>query len=277
MMARSVSSANRINHRQTSLALLCLSAFPAEFQHLDLEPASELTDAKRLQPILHRFAERASCDPEGAASNCRLHRRAISALGRFAKRILDLLLASIAILLLWPLMLMIAVAVRLESQGAAIYPSLRVGKRGMLFACYKFRTMIPGASLLRQRLLHLNQRRGPFFKMADDPRVTRLGRFLRKYSLDELPQLWNVLKGDMSLVGPRPHPLEDVEQYRLGHELRLEVKPGLTGLWQVTARANPSFETCMLLDVGYIRHWSLLLDFKILLRTIPAVLAGEGQ
>jgi len=113
--------------------------------------------------------------------------------------------------------------------------------------------------------------------MADDPRVTRLGRFLRKCSLDELPQLWNVLKGDMSLVGPRPHPLEDVAWYKPGHEERLEVTPGITGLWQVTARRNPSFETCMLLDVGYIRNWSLLLDCEILLRTILVVLAREGQ
>jgi lipopolysaccharide/colanic/teichoic acid biosynthesis glycosyltransferase len=123
----------------------------------------------------------------------------------------------------------------------------------------------------------LNERRGPFFKIANDPRVTPLGRFLRKYSLDELPQFWNVLMGDMSLVGPRPHPLEDVAHYSAGHEQRLEVVPGMTGLWQVTARENPSFDTCMVLDVAYIRHWSLLLDFKILLRTIPAVLAGKGQ
>ncbi len=163
----------------------------------------------------------------------------------FAKRILDYLVASITILLLWPLMLVIAVAVKLESRGPVIYRSLRVGKIGAPLACYKFRTMIPGASLLRQRLLHLSERRGPFFKMANDPRVTRLGRFLRKYSLDELPQLWNVLKGDMSLVGPRPHPLDDVALYRPEHHSRLEVKPGLTGLWQVTARANPSFATCL--------------------------------
>ena len=137
--------------------------------------------------------------------------------------------------------------------------------------------MVPGADELRQKLNHLNQRRGPFFKIANDPRVTRLGRFLRKFSLDELPQLWNVLKGDMSLVGPRPHPLEDVAQYAPGHEQRLEVTPGITGLWQVTARRNPSFEICMLLDVDYMRNWSLCLDCKILLRTIPVVFAGEGQ
>ena len=226
---------------------------------------------------LATYASPASCDHANAASGWELQEEPIPFLGRFFKRFLDLLLASIALVLLWPLMLVIAIAVSLESpRGPVIFASLRVGKRGVLFSCYKFRTMIPGANGLRRKLRHLNQRRGPFFKIADDPRVTRLGRFLRKYSLDELPQLWNVLKGDMSLVGPRPHPVEDVAQYGPGHEQRLEVTPGITGLWQITARQDPSFETCMLLDVGYIRRWSLLLDFKILLRTIPAVLAGEG-
>jgi lipopolysaccharide/colanic/teichoic acid biosynthesis glycosyltransferase len=198
-------------------------------------------------------------------------------LGRFAKWILDLLVASITILLLRPLMLAIAVAVKLESRGPVVYRSLRVGKGGTLFVCYKFRTMIPAANQLRKKLCHLNQRRGPFFKIADDPRVTRLGRFLRKYSLDELPQLWNVIKGEMSLVGPRPHPPKDVEPYGPAHERRLEVKPGMTGLWQVTACTNPSFEACMLSDLSYIEKWSLLLDCMILMKTIPAVFAGEGQ
>ena len=205
-------------------------------------------------------------------------RRAESAicLGLFLKRIMDIVLSTMVLVLLWPLLLMIAIAIKLESPGPVIYPSLRVGKKGRRFVCYKFRTMVSGADELKDNLRRLNQRRGPFFKIADDPRVTRLGRFLRKYSLDELPQFWNVLKGDMSLVGPRPHPLDDVERYSPWHHGRLDVKPGLTGLWQVTARANPSFETCMVLDLGYIRSWSLLLDCRILMMTIPAVLAGEG-
>lgn len=204
-------------------------------------------------------------------------RQAIPLPGLLVKRVLDVLLASTGLILLWPALFLIAVAVKLESAGSAIYPSLRAGKDGVRFVCYKFRTMVAGANDARENLRPLNQREGPFFKIADDPRVTKLGRFLRRYSLDELPQLWNVLKGEMSLVGPRPHPVEDIQHYRLEHYRRLLVKPGMTGLWQVTARDNPSFETCMLLDLGYIRQWSVLLDWKILMRTIPAVLAGDGR
>src|SRR6185437_6211865 len=123
---------------------------------------------------------------------------------------------------------------------------------------------------------HLNERRGPFFKIRNDPRITNVGRLLRKYSLDELPQLWNVLKGDMSLVGPRPHTMDDYSQYKVDQLRRLEVRPGLTGLWQVTARQDPSFETTMRLDGYYIDHWNFWLDLKLLFRTLPAVLRGGG-
>jgi len=204
------------------------------------------------------------------------HARPILIAGLFAKRIMDLLLSAIALLFLWPLMLAIALAVRLESSGPVLYGSLRAGEKGQKFVCYKFRTMVDKADELKGLLRRFNEREDPFFKIADDPRVTRLGRFLRKYSLDELPQFWNVLKGDMSLVGPRPHPLDDYARYRPEDHRRLEVKPGITGLWQVIERRNPSFETCMALDLEYVKHWSLVLDCKILLWTIPAVLTGEG-
>jgi lipopolysaccharide/colanic/teichoic acid biosynthesis glycosyltransferase len=193
------------------------------------------------------------------------------------KRIMDLLLSAIALLLLWPLLLVIALIIKLESPGPAIYPSIRAGKKGQTFVCHKFRTMVNGADGLKNSLRYFNERQDPFFKIADDPRVTRLGHFLRKYSLDELPQFWNVLKGDMSLVGPRPHPVDDYVRYRSNDHRRLDVKPGITGLWQVIARTNPSFERCMTLDLEYMKHWSLLLDFKILMRTVPAVFAGEGS
>ena len=195
----------------------------------------------------------------------------------FIKRIMDLLLSAIAVLLLWPLLLAIALAVKLESTGPVIYASLRAGKKGQKFVCYKFRTMVDGADELKNSLRRFNERKDPFFKIADDPRVTRLGRFLRKYSFDELPQLWNVLRADMSLVGPRPHPVDDYARYRPEDHRRLDVKPGMTGLWQVIARRNPSFEMCMTLDLEYMKRWSLLLDCKILLWTIPAVLSGDGK
>ena len=201
----------------------------------------------------------------------------ITGMGSFLKRMMDVFLSSLAFLFLWPLMVVIAIAVKLESPGPVIYRSLRVGKYGREFDCLKFRTMTAGSDGLKENLRRLNQRRGPFFKIADDPRVTRLGRFLRKYSLDELPQFWNVLKGDMSLVGPRPHPVDDYARYQPADHRRLDVKPGITGLWQVIARTDPSFETCMRLDLEYMKRWSLSLDCKILLHTVPAVFAGEGQ
>ena len=201
----------------------------------------------------------------------------VTGMERSLKRIVDVFVSSLALLFLWPLMLVIGIVIKLESHGPAIYRSLRLGKFGREFDCFKFRTMIAGSDGLKENLRRLNQRRGPFFKIADDPRVTRLGRFLRKYSLDELPQLWNVLKGDMSLVGPRPHPVEDCARYSSEDCRRLNVKPGITGLWQVMARSNPSFEICMMLDLAYIEKWSFFLDCRILLKTIPAVLVGDGQ
>jgi lipopolysaccharide/colanic/teichoic acid biosynthesis glycosyltransferase len=197
--------------------------------------------------------------------------------GLILKRIVDISFSVIALVLLWPLLLVIALAIKLESPGSVIYPSLRAGKNGQPFFCYKFRTMFEGADALKDSLRRFNERRDPFFKIANDPRVTRLGRFLRMYSLDELPQFWNVLKGDMSLVGPRPHPVDDYARYRPEDHRRLDVKPGITGLWQVAARTNSSFETCMTLDLEYIRSWNLLLDLKILMRTVPTVLSGDGQ
>jgi len=137
--------------------------------------------------------------------------------------------------------------------------------------------MSANAEEMKNSLRHRNERQGPCFKIKDDPRITRLGKFLRRYSLDELPQLWNVLKGDMSLVGPRPHPLDDFEQYSLDHLSRLDVKPGITGLWQVMARRNPSFEANMQLDLEYIENWNLLLDVKILMKTVPEILRASGS
>ena len=206
-----------------------------------------------------------------------LHWEPIPALGLFAKKVLDVSVASVLLAALSPLLLLISILIRVDSPGPSLYRSQRVGRKGRIFVCYKFRTMVANADVLKKKLIHLNERRGPFFKIRNDPRVTLAGKFLRKYSLDELPQLWNVLKGDMSLVGPRPHTMDDYSQYRVDQLRRLEVRPGLTGLWQVTARQDPSFETTMRLDRHYIDHWNFRLDLKVLLRTIPAVLRGDGS
>jgi exopolysaccharide biosynthesis polyprenyl glycosylphosphotransferase len=200
----------------------------------------------------------------------------IPAVGLMTKRFLDLVLAGAALLVTAPLFAVIGVLIKLDSAGPVFYASKRVGLKGRKFNCYKFRTMIEDADRHKQSLRDSNERNGPFFKLANDPRVTRTGRWLRKSSLDELPQLINVLRGEMSLVGPRPHPVDDYELYSIEHLRRLDVSPGLTGLWQVTARKDPSFETNMALDLEYIENWSLGLDLKILVKTVPAVFRAEG-
>jgi|HubBroStandDraft_1064217.scaffolds.fasta_scaffold00849_3 exopolysaccharide biosynthesis polyprenyl glycosylphosphotransferase len=205
-----------------------------------------------------------------------IHWRSMPTLGLFAKSVFDIFFSVAALVLCSPVLGVLAVWVKLDSPGMMFYRSRRVGKKGRVFTCYKLRTMVRNADDLKESLRHRNEREGPFFKIEDDPRITRPGRFLRKYSLDELPQLWNVLKGDMSLVGPRPHPLDDYQQYDLDHLRRLEVKPGVTGLWQVTARQDPSFDASMRLDLEYIDGWSFLIDMGILYKTLWVVLRGEG-
>lgn len=195
----------------------------------------------------------------------------------FLKRVLDITVSGAVLLVSAPLLAALALWVKVDSPGPVFYRSPRVGKKGRIFTCHKLRTMIRDADLLKDSLRHRNERKGPFFKIAQDPRITRAGRILRKYSLDELPQLWNVLKGDMSLVGPRPHPVDDYAKYDLEHLRRLDVKPGVTGLWQVTARQDPSFETNLRLDLEYIDRWDLLLDFKILVKTAAVAFSGTGQ
>jgi exopolysaccharide biosynthesis polyprenyl glycosylphosphotransferase len=197
-------------------------------------------------------------------------------LGLFVKRIVDAVFAGATLALTAPLLIIIALVIKLESPGPILYQAERAGFKGRRFRCYKFRTMDLGADKAKDQLRMHNERQGPFFKMADDPRITRAGRWLRRYSLDELPQLWNVVRGEMSLVGPRPHPLDDFERYDLGDLQRLGVSPGLTGLWQVTARRDPSFERGLALDLEYIRSWSLWGDFRILWQTVSVVLRGSG-
>ena len=195
---------------------------------------------------------------------------------RFVKRLFDLVLVVSTAPLTLPLMGLIALMIALQSPGApVIFAQMRTGKDGRRFPLYKFRTMVPEAEKMKRRLLHLNERGWPDFKISDDPRVTRLGRFLRRSSLDELPQLFNVLKGDMSLVGPRPTSFH-ADSYKNWHMERLKVLPGLTGLWQVTGRGDIDFDERVRLDLAYVRHRSFTLDILILLRTVVTVLRREG-
>lgn len=192
------------------------------------------------------------------------------------KRAVDVFGATVALALFAIPMMLIALLIKVTSKGPVLFEQRRCGRNHHTFGMLKFRTMVPNAEKLKADLVHLNEVDGPAFKIKNDPRVTRLGRFLRKYSLDELPQLINVLRGDMSLVGPRPPIPAEVEKYEWWQRRRLSMRPGLTCLWQVSGRNGIGFEEWMLLDLAYIDNWSLRLDAGLLLRTIPAVLRGRG-
>jgi exopolysaccharide biosynthesis polyprenyl glycosylphosphotransferase len=241
-------------------------------------------EARKLRMDLHVVPElygglgwRAPLYSIGGFPLLKLYSEPIPVVGLAMKRVLDVVMSSVGLVLASPVLVIAALWIRLSSAGPAIYAAPRVGKKGKKFKCYKLRTMIEGADASKEKLRETNERNGPFFKMQNDPRVTGPGRWLRKFSIDELPQLVNVLLGAMSLVGPRPHPIDDYERYTLEDLRRLDVKPGITGLWQVTARSDPSFVTNIALDLEYIANWSLRLDAKILLRTIPAVLRANGD
>jgi len=206
-----------------------------------------------------------------------LHERPRRTVALLLKRGIDVAISAAGLAVFSAVFLVVAIAVMLSSPGSVIYASERVGRKGRNFRCYKFRTMVANAEAQKASLQSLNQRDQVLFKIANDPRVTRVGRFLRKYSLDELPQLWNVLKGDMSLVGPRPPLASEVRQYEFEHLRRLDALPGITGLWQVEERSNPSFARYISLDTDYVEHWSPWLDARILLKTVAVVLAGTGQ
>jgi exopolysaccharide biosynthesis polyprenyl glycosylphosphotransferase len=192
------------------------------------------------------------------------------------KRVFDIVFSFCVLVAMVPVFLVVALAVKLDSPGSVFYLSDRIGKRGRTFRCVKFRTMVADAEERKADLMHMNERDGVLFKVSNDPRVTRLGRWMRKYSIDELPQFWNVLRGEMSVVGPRPPLGDEVKEYNLSHLRRLEVTPGITGLWQVQGRQDPSFSSYVSLDVTYIDTWSIWLDFKIILRTVAVVFAGTG-
>ena len=234
-------------------------------------------DVRVVPDLYDNLASRSPIEYLGPFLTISVHQRVIPFHGLLLKRILDLIGSAAALIFLSPLLLAIICAVRFSSHGPVFYGSARIGKKGKIFTCYKFRTMVADADTLKDSLRQMNERDGVLFKIAEDPRITRLGCILRKYSLDELPQLWNVLKGDMSLVGPRPPIPGEFSQYAIEHFRRLEAVPGITGLWQVTARQSSSFDEYIKLDLHYIENWSLWLDIKLLFMTIGVVLAGTGR
>jgi exopolysaccharide biosynthesis polyprenyl glycosylphosphotransferase len=242
-----------------------------------VEQAREASVDIRVVPDLYDgLAWNSTVEYIGQFPTIPLHRGEVPVLGMVMKRLLDIAVSSAALVLLSPVLLAIAIAVRTDSPGPIFYASERIGKKGRVFGCLKFRTMVPDAERRRAEILHMNERDSVLFKISNDPRITGTGRFLRKYSLDELPQLINVLRGDMSLVGPRPPIASEVKRYELNHLRRLDVTPGVTGLWQVQARQDPSFDSYISLDTAYIENWSLWLDIKILIRTIGVVVSGTG-
>lgn len=193
------------------------------------------------------------------------------------KRLMDIVLSFLFIVLIFPFFIIIALAIVIDSKGPIFFKQMRVTKHGKIFKCLKFRSMIVNAEELKGTIAHLDEKKdGPIFKIKNDPRITRIGRFLRKYSLDELPQFINVLVGDMSIVGPRPPIPKEVEEYSQKQLERLKVKQGITGLWQVSGRSELSFQEMVNLDIFYIEHWTLWLDIKIILKTIPAILSSKG-
>ncbi len=192
------------------------------------------------------------------------------------KRVTDILLSLCVLILNVPLFILIAIVIKLTSKGPVFFKQERCGLNGRMFNVLKFRTMVEEAETLKEDMESLNEVSGPVFKIKKDPRVTAIGRYLRKFSLDELPQFINVLKGNMSIVGPRPPIPSEVERYDFWHRRRLSMKPGITCLWQVNGRNRIAFEDWMRLDLDYIDRWSLALDMKIILKTIPAVLRGSG-
>jgi exopolysaccharide biosynthesis polyprenyl glycosylphosphotransferase len=242
----------------------------------------------RIAPSLFNFLPRKTeVDQIGALPMITLFRSPLSSAARIIKRTSDLIIAAIASLLLSPFWLLFALLIKLDSKGPVFYKQERVGMDGRVFLFYKFRTMRPNADDASHREFQRSYIAGqpevkpgsdgrPVYKLQTDPRITRVGRWLRRLSLDELPQLLNVLRGDMSVVGPRPPIPYEVESYELWHRKRLDMKPGMTGLWQVSGRNRLPFEEMVRLDLFYIENWSLLLDLKIILRTLPVMLRGDA-
>ena len=200
----------------------------------------------------------------------------ISVFYEAAKRVMDIILSFIGLVLLSPILLLVSLFIKIDSKGPIFFKQKRIGINGTEFEMFKFRSMVVNAEELKAKLAEKNEMSGPMFKIADDPRITKVGRFIRKTSIDELPQLWNVIKGDMSLVGPRPSLPKEVAQFEPWMRKRFEVKPGLTCFWQVGGRNNIDFEEWMKLDIKYVKERSLLLDAKLIFKTFFVLFGDEN-
>ena len=266
-----------IEERHVGLVLVAATAFEAgRLNRLFWELQSMDVDLQITSGTLDLMASRMIIQSVAGVPLLYVRRTGMDRTQRTLKRAIDVLGAFFGLILLSPLLAFIALWVKKDSDGGAFFKQVRVGREGRLFTCWKFRTMVKDAEQKRAELEHLSEGPGLLFKLKEDPRVTKAGKFLRRYSLDELPQLWNVLRGDMSLVGPRPAIPVEVEQYDDWVRNRLQVKPGLTGLWQVSGRTDTSFSDYVRYDLFYIQNWSLSLDLWILWRTLRAVLTAEG-
>jgi len=272
-----ISELRTIKSKQFLEAIVIAEFYPYD-NTLDLvRNASEIgIDVLSITGYYDELSANPSVEYMGVFPVSPLFRHTSHSVGLFFKRLLDIAVSTTGLLIAALPMLLIAVVIKMDSRGSALYVSERIGRWGKPFKCFKFRTMTLNAEALQNDLISRNERDGILFKLRNDPRVTRVGRLLRKYSLDELPQLLNVLRGEMSLVGPRPSIPPEVAKFAPEHLHRLAVLPGLTGLWQVKARQDSSFGKYISLDMTYVRNWSLWLDLKILFWTVDVVLRGTG-
>jgi exopolysaccharide biosynthesis polyprenyl glycosylphosphotransferase len=266
-----------IEEQHVGLVLVAATAFEAgRLNRLFWELQSMDVDLQITSGTLDLMASRMIIQSVAGVPLLYVRRTGMDRTQRTLKRAIDVLGSFFGLILLSPLLLFIGLWIKKDSEGGAFFKQVRVGREGRLFKCWKFRTMVKDAEEKRAELEHLSEGPGLLFKLKEDPRITKAGGFLRRYSLDELPQLWNVLRGDMSLVGPRPALPAEVEQYDDWVRNRLQVKPGLTGLWQVSGRTETSFSDYVRYDLFYIQNWSLSLDLWVLWRTLRAVLTAEG-
>ncbi|MFP5298550.1 MAG: sugar transferase [Actinomycetota bacterium] len=266
-----------ITERNANLVLVAATAFDAtQLNRLFWELQDTDVDLQITSGTIDLMASRMIVQSVAGVPLLYVRRTGMNRAQLFLKRSLDIFGSLFGLIFLSPFLAAIALWIRKDSEGGAFFGQVRVGRDGELFKCWKFRTMVKDAEARRAEIEHLSEGPGLLFKMKDDPRITKAGKVLRRYSLDELPQLWNVLKGEMSLVGPRPALPSEVEQYDDWVRNRLKVKPGMTGLWQVSGRAETSFADYVRYDLFYIQNWSLSLDIWILWRTLRAVFEAEG-